>query len=677
MAVVTLNSTMEKIMSTSNVKTPKFENGHHPNSVRHLLPANQWTIHIDETGNQFGDDKIKENQEEKTGKLVALIVRQGVVLPELPKSFHAVDYQNPKHAKYNPEILDTIINEILSKKNQVGILGIQYNDSLSKSSPNWWSGIITLIRLVLRLMPFDTQKTKHGTNIKIFIEQRDYKSHVNLEVFTNDLLTDLKSIDSERFGNLTLDIKFTKKENDKYNGYVDTVAHSWGGGREATQRRKYAKFSGYCFLNVQDNQIERLYAMVDDPKKSLSARDWYDIMVAAANESKYSILHSYVKNIGEKAQKDLKLWQSYLDEIQLRLKDKDYQAKSLVIILSWMDDYKPEKAILPTNLQLQLKSAKLASANHRGQTDIVKMCDVLSLGNGLIEEDAQQVAHAYLRLATAYANAFDFEHVEAILLQPIMSNKLAIGLANYAKTLSSLGQYYAFTNQPDKAIMYFNQAIDAFNKLSDKNSARKDIVQTQTYLMLAHLQSKEPARKQLQVLFGVKSLAESVEIYAKNKNDTFLNLKSNENSYKYKHQVILRMLNQGHYDDLKLFYLSHSDKWAYGTGHPWQSIYFWRGILLTEQQRKEEAQNQFDQILKDVSELEVVDKTLIWIYVVYAVAIGKLGYKTNEQIFEICYPIVKQDLQIEYYDHLDKLKHTTNLQEIRELVLQCLPFNYA
>lgn len=664
--------------SKCSVIPPEFKDGQHPNSVRHLKSANQWTIHIDETGNQFGSDKIRQDEKEMTGKLVALVVRQGVKLTELPKNFHATDYQNKANSKYDPNFLDNIINEILSKKQQIGILGIQYNDSLAKSSPNWWSGVSTLIRLVLRLLPFDTAKTGYGTNIKFFIEQRDYKCHINLDAFADDLLTDLKSIDPVRFGNLTLEMQFTEKDGDKYNGYVDTIAHSWGGGTLAQERRKKAKLSGYCFLNIQDTHaVERLYALVDDPKEKLDARDWYDIMVAAADEPQHSILHDYMNNIGQVVQNDLTNWRSYLNEVQSRLKYKDYKVNQLVNILTWLDENKPKKGILPKMLELQFKSAKLASTNHKGQADFSQLSDILSLGNTLLEEDAQQVAHTFLRLATAYANNFSFEQMKEILSQEIMQNKLAIGLSNYAKNLSSLGQYYCFINQPKKAIEYFTQALKCFEHLSDKEQAKKDIAQTETYLMFAYLQTNEPVGKKLQDLFKTKSWIESVETYAQNVKDKALDLVPTDKNYKFKHQIIVRMLNQGQFDSLKNSYLKHSDKWVNGEGHPWQSINFWRGVLLTEQGKKDQAQKQFDSILGNITNLTEMDKTLLWIYSVYITAIHQLGYKIDVQIVDIIYPLVKKDLEIESYDKLNELKQTKDLQKIRQLVLQCLPFNYA
>lgn len=659
--------------SKCSVISPEFKDGLHPNNIRCLDESNAWTIHIDETGNQFGDDDVEE---ERVGRLVALAVPKGIYLKKsIPENFHAADYQNPEHENYNPEFLDEIINEILNKP--VGVFGIQYNDNLAKSSPNWWSGVHTLIQMVLKMLPL----YQDGYNkIEINIEQRGYvlKKGLDLSAYTEMLKTELQSIDKSRFSNLDLQIQFVDKKSDKYNGFIDTLAHSWGGGVSAQERCNQAKFNDYCFLNVQDiHAIERLYAVIDDPKKQLNAQDWYNIMVAIANEPKHSLLHDYMKNIGKKVQTNLNIWQSYLHEVQSRLRYKDYSSTRLFEILDWLNLYKPTHTKLPKMLELQFQSAKLASSNHKGQADVVNISTILGLGNSLIEEDAQQVAHTYLRLATAYANALAFDQTREILLQDIMQNKLAIGLSNYAKTLSSLGQYYCFINQPEKAIEYFQQAIDNFSKLSDEKQAKKDITQTQTYLALAYLQSNTSDRQHLRALFNVESLTECVETYAQNKDDTALDLKATDTNYKYKHQIIVRMLNQSQFDDLKNNYLKHSEQWVTGQGHPWQSINFWRGVLLAENGKKEQAQKQFDSILANVTNLSEIDKTLLWIYIVYITAIHQLGYSTDVQIVDIVYPLVKKDLEIEPYDKLNELKQTKDLQKIRQLVLQCLPFNYA
>lgn len=658
----------------SNVNQPKMQNGIHPNSVRHLEPCSNWTIHIDETGNQFGNDKLKSNEKVMTGKFVALVVAQNANLPELPKNFHAVDYQIS-----NPKKLDEIINSILNAEGKVGVLGIQYNDSLTKSVSNWWSGIVTLINLVLRLLPIKAPENGGNNSVQIFIEQRDLKSFIHLDAFRDELLTSLKSIDPERFANFGLKLQLTKKDGDKYNGYVDTVAHCWG-GPSAQQRRKDAKFSGHCFLNQQDKQVERLYAVIDDPKKTLHARDWYEMMLAVVDEPEHSIMRGFLSQIAEKCQKNATLWFQYLAEVQARLRYKDYRTTELFETLDWLDKAKPMNCRLSSMLELQFLSAKLASQNHVGRVDLTQTQVMIELGNKLIEEDAQQVAHTYIRVATAYANAFQFEQMKTLLMQDIMQNKLAIGLSNYAKTLSSLGQYYCFTNQSEQAIDYFKQAIASFKKLSNSEQSKKDVLQTETYLMLAYLQSGQPStRKELQKLFDVeKSLRESVETYATNGNDKALGLKADESSYKFKHHVILRMLNHENFADFRDAYLKNKESWVSGNKqHPWQAIYFWRGVLLAEKGDKVKAQEQFNYLVEQIKMNEVEDITLIWIYLVYSIAIEQMGYNIPFDIYQVYYPKVQAQINIEPYDKLAELRNTTNINEIRQLVLQCLPFNYA
>lgn len=667
---------------TCTVKNPKFIDGHHPNSIRHLKPQVNWNIYIDETGNVYSKNDLATKEKPKDGKFVALVVpEEGELLNYelIPEKFHATQKEpSLEHL----QLLDDIINEVLSKK--VGVFGMSYKDSVNKQI-SWFNGICNFVEFILRLLPFQVAT---DNNVHFYIENwgtgdNRYDYQVDTTALSTFIADRLKSVSPTKYSNIKVHIQFVSKGYKTnnchiYNAYVDTLAHSWGGEDAAQQRRKNAKFSGHCFLNIQDTHaIERLYAIIDDPTKQLNARDWYEMMLVIADEPEHSIMRDYLTTIAEKCTKDDKLWLSYLHEVQSRLRYKDYRSKQLVEILNWLDNAKPTKATLPPMLKLQFLSAKLASQNHTGKADTAQIQEIIQLGSTLIDEDAQQVAHAYIRVATAYANAFEFEQMKKVLSQEIMQNKLAIGLSNYAKALSSLGQYYCFTHQPEQAIEHFKQSIECFEKLSDTEQAQKDKFQTETYLMWAYLRSGKPVRKELQNLFKVtKSLAECVETYAKNENDEALDLKVSNKNYVFKHQVILRMLNQGHFNDLKESYLKHQEKWVTGKEHPWQSISFWRGMLLAEKGEKEQAQKQFNHIFNEIKMAEVEDVTLIWIYLVYSVAVRQLGFEFPD-ISEICYPMVKEKLNIEAYDKLAELRETKDINEIRQLVLQCLPFNYA
>lgn len=641
------------------VKTPDLTHGKsHPNSLRHLAPYHSWTICIDETGNQFGDDKLKSTEQESGGKLVALAVPKNVSLPDLSKNFHAVDFHN------QPEKLDTIINEILSKP--VGVVGIHYKDKLNKASPSWLSGIYCLIELTLRLLPLNPQKEEDNTQITIYIEQRGKFTQLDSKIMADELKTQLKSIDQHKYKNLGLTIQFVSKEKQPYNGYVDTIAHSWGGGFYAQERRKKAKFSEHCFINLQDDAIERLYAMIDG-RYVLTPNQWYDTMMVLSDEPEHSILHQEMERLGKICTNKPDIWQSYLHEVHHRLQQKSYQPHKLAQILTWIEDHLPTKTPLSPQLQLQLYSAKLASQNHLGRFDADTIRHIFKLGDILQAEIAPEVANTYIRIATAATNAFDFDNAKTLLNVCLFDNTLAIGRLNHIKHQSSLGQIYAFKGEHDTAQTYFQAALLEIDKLTDNNQRHKEYQQTHSYVLLNLMDNNTPYQHietNLQKHFG-KDWDKTINTYAI------------KNFDKFNHHVLLRALVQ--YPELHTYcqtYLKQHSHWHYGTGHPWQAINFWRGWLLAQNGQKQLAQKHFDKAIDFHDELK--NNTLLWIYLVFSVAIERLGFQSKITNNNALREILQPNLPLAPFNKLDELEKASleNFDDIKQKIALCLPFNF-
>lgn len=652
------------------VESPDLKDGKpHPNSLRHLPPANRWDIYIDETGNFFGDDNIKEDEEKRTGKLVALAIPQGAQLKPLSAGFHAAEI-----TKENPEQLDEVINDIL--ESNVGVLGIQYDDRLfGERHTNWFHGVQTLIKMVLHILPLNPPQNGGNNQIHIHIEQRgDYNSKkYSLKALEDGFKTHLKRIDENKYANLGLKINFITKEG-KYNGHVDTLAHCWGGGVAAQERRKKAKFSGHCFLNTQDVfSIERLYACIGDGSR-LAPSDWYAVMSILDNEPKHSIFHSELPNIAKQLKKEAK-WQAYFDEVDRHLKQKDYQPLALYRTLQWLKENQPKKLSLYANFRL--KSALLASQNHLGRYQEDVSNDLMQLGEELYEEIAPEVANSYLRLATAKTNVYDFKTAQNILENPIFDNVIAIGRLNHIKKLSSLGQAYAFQKNYDKANQQFAQALEEIEKLKNVSQKNKERQQTDIYAILNLIDANtefETIRQRLLKHFGTQDLQKAISKFIPQ------NQEDHNNTDNFNHHLLLRAFVAYPKECQALIdvYLKNEANWQTKTEHhPWQAINFWRGWLFLIHGNKQKALEYFKYAINESQELS--DFTLLWIALVFMTVIKTLYPKEYPINCDELKTYLKDELHLTLapYDKLAEISQAGNdLTKIKTLIDVCLPFNF-
>lgn len=186
----------------STLEPPAFDNDHHPNSLRHLLPSQQWQVFVDETGTDFSSSEAHFDANScGLGRVVALAIPQRIQLDPLPEGFHA------KSATYSQ--VDKAVQRLLDKR--VGIFGFTVRDPLAYGG-YWMTHILRLIRWVLYLMPIDPQD---NTSVKFFIEQYSgFKPGYDLSPLSQTLEDELKAIDPERFGKLSLSLKIIGKRSE-------------------------------------------------------------------------------------------------------------------------------------------------------------------------------------------------------------------------------------------------------------------------------------------------------------------------------------------------------------------------------------------------------------------------------------------------------------------------------
>lgn len=622
----------------------------HPNSLRHLTPHHHWQILIDETGSEFNNSKHLSISDKTLGRMVALAIPVGKVsLPALKKDFHAINESNT--------ILDTTIQNLLS--NPVGIVGITVNDDLLGKSSRWFSGIYMLMRLVLRLLPIPSEKC----TIEFFIEQRGgFDEKVSLLPIQQLLESDLQGLDNERFKHVSLLLQFANKNHHPANGYVDALAHMWAQGSPSSKKRlKSSALKGHCLLEPQHDVIERSYVALDQ-KLNLNAKDWYLLVSAISHEPSSSLLHSVLQQLGTHTQQQTQVWNSYLDYVNQLLKDKNYRLLEIKSALDWLALYRPQTLTLPPMLTLHWYMARLACANHLGQNDLDLFEKSLSLGSQLLEENAPEVCHLHLRIAVAATNLFEFDAAQHILDFWKDQPARVMGLSNYGKYLSSLGQIAAFKGNLNQAITYFEQALAAFDKLSDAKEKHKQQQQTQIYRLIALMDmpqhSDNDIKMQLEQFFGT-SLDQAAHT-----------LSRSDDSTRFEQHLLVRAMIQRP-ALLQTSYVNSAEYWQSENTHPWSLICAYRAIILHQQEQPNKA---ILWMQKAISLCQNSDgATLQWMGEVLTAFAQKhkLAVSSSVNLSQL-----KSNLPHAPWTALQLLQQANTQSESYEALARCLPFNF-
>ncbi|HNC02714.1 MAG TPA: hypothetical protein PLY05_05095 [Agitococcus sp.] len=620
---------------------------HHPNSLRHLTPHHHWHILIDETGSEF--DNSKQNISDKTlGRMVALAIPYDKVsLPTLKKNFHATSESDA--------LLDKTIKTLLD--NPVGIVGITVNDDLLGKSSRWFSGIYMLMRLVLRLLPIQGGQGK----VEFFIEQRGgFDAQMSLLPIQQLLETELHALDKERFQHISLILQFSDKNHHPANGYVDAVAHMWAAGSANSKTRlKHSALKGHCLLEPHHDVIDRTYAAIDQ-KLDLSAKDWYQLVSSISHEPSSSLLHSVLQQLGRQTQQQADIWHRYLDYISQLLKDKNYRLLPLKSALDWLASYAPKTLSLPPMLTLHWYMARLACANHLGKSDISLIEKSLVLGSQLLEENAPDVCHLHLRIAVAATNLFEFNAAQQVLDFWKDQAPRVMGLANYGKYLSSLGQIAAFKGNLSQAITYFDQALETFAQLSDKKDKAKQQQQTQIYRLIAFMDMPEHSDSQVK--------AQLEQFFMNTLDKVAQRLSMGDDNSRFEHHVLLRAMitRPALFEES---YLNNASEWQLGDAHPWPLICAYRAWLL-------HAKNPNQAVLwmqRAISMCQNEGTTLKWMAEVLTVMAQKQGI---DAAHSIDLSDLKNELVHAPWLALQALQQANTPQTIHKAFVDCLPFNF-
>lgn len=596
-------------MQRTKVRTTLLD-GRHPNCLRALQPAVSWTIYVDETGAEFDGTVEAPTNSNRMGRVVALAVPDGVELPNC-SGFHAVERTFAE--------VDGVLQRVLDAP--VGILGFSVSDDTARH--RYWIGhVLHLVRWTLLQLPVPTDG--RNSQVRILIEQRDaYGPQTDLKALARALESELAAIDLQRFDGLALDMGFMDKSH-PMNGYVDTVAFTWGSSDWSNKDRlRRSQLLGHCFIKATERSLHHLFLALAHGGP-LAPADWYALCAAADDDQEGSFLRRELDRLGNTLTRFPRQWELYLAEVQTRLMGKQYSLAELGSAIAWLQQYADQSQIIPGTLRLQLDSSNLALANHRGQVqaDLVLRC--LEWIGKLEDEASQLAAETLLRMASTMTNNFEFSALEDAVEEWLSKPVAVPGLLNYGKLQSTRGQMHAFSGEPSAAVPCFTAATESFARLSDPRQVTSETHQTGIYEMIARMDAIpfDAAGGEVEtVLDAIRQLLGNREPDAISRS-----LSTSDQAKRFQHHLWLRAMTRfpQQMAGARAAYLDNRDKWKDGSDHPWPLIFAYRAWLLKDAGEMTEARSRMEAAVAACLD-DDHGVTLEWMALVFGILAQAIG----------------------------------------------------
>lgn len=533
----------------------------HPQDIRGLQPAAQWTLLIDETGSVFdGSAEALKSGDRTLGRLVGLLLPERHGLKPLPPRWHAVEQGIAEIDRVIQAVLDT----------PAGVLGVTVQQLPAAAMERWTFGVLRLIDLVLRLLPLDGP-----TTLTVQIEQRaEFKGGMEWPAIAYDALLRLAQAYPERAARIQCQIRVIGKEGSPFNGYVDALAFIWSAAAAYSREcLKRTGFEGTCYLPGDAAAISRAWEWLDRGI-TLEGGDWATLLAQPEATQPASLAGTILERLGQASQADATLWQRYLTHTLSHLESKAIDLSVLGRQVEWLERWSPSGQTLPPPARLLWLTAKLARANHLGHTEQPWLAELQTLGDQLLEENAHLVCRAELNLAVNATNRYDFALAGHVLDRWRTLPKAVPGSRYWAQVQSSFGQHAAFQGDPATAVALFDQALAVFGQLSNPEEGQREASQTRTYRTIALMD--DPAIPDAAVYEALTTalgpLPEMVTRLAVSEDDRD----------KYAHHLLLRTLICRPDAALRTAYLAQREQWRVDEGHPWPLIQLYRGCLLRD-----------------------------------------------------------------------------------------------
>ncbi len=529
--------------------------GLHPNDIRALAPSPAWTLLLDETGADFGGERLQSGRK---GRFVGLLVRNANSgLPDLQSGWHAVDCRDVQQ-------MDAVIQAVLDAP--CGILGLKVEALPETVGERWLDGMRALLDWTLRLLPLDGP-----TQLDVAIEARPpFKPGTVPDTVCRDAIAMLARSWPERAKFIDLRAKFINKDQHPQNGYVDALAFIWGSsGQHSKDCLRRSGLLNTCFLDFNASHLAACWDHWDRPGGVDPVR-WAALVTTPAASDSCSLVSALLGAVAAECRADIQRWTGYLEETRRHLYSGAVDIAAVGAMTEWLDSAKPPESTVPPLVQLVWLTAKLARVNHLGRLEQEWMEKFQELSLALRVEAAPLCCHADLHLAVNATNRFDFA-LAAELLKLWEGVLPAVpGLRYWGQLHSSIGQHHAFLGNFAAARESFATALGAFEQLSDPAEKSRNIVQTACYDAIVAMDDPSlPAEEVRALVTGLTGyLPEFVASRAASSKD------------KYVHHILLRWLVTRGDEATARAYVGAREQWQASEGHPWPLILLYRGILL-------------------------------------------------------------------------------------------------
>lgn len=597
-------SNKQIIKEKTEANVPSYDlNTPHPLYIGNLTPGKHWKIFIDETGEIFTRNALDQNiSDRRRGKIVALFVPENSPLP--PLKFH---HANAESSERNQDILLNIFSHGLG---ECAVLGVTLDGMASAELDYYYTGLERLMDISLRLL------TPHedGSLLEFFVENRGDIEKVNE---TQAMLQRTADACLYRFAKscpATVD-KFTLKmhciaktvTNDAtfiaHNGYVDTIACAWNGGRK--ELRQVLSKGGLINRCLLEGDIQEMPVIMDQITRGefISVQQWNSLLNSPDTAVVDSPVNVLLNRLGTMIRCNLENWQLFVNEVLSHLDSKAIDMRILSRQIKFLAANQPATQELPIRLKTIWLTAMLAEKNHRGIVSAKDLNELANIIDTMYLEDAPLCCWSTLHMAVEETNAFRFANAKQIILDfaarfglfdenttfekifpdgtniaPEWISKAAVpGIRYYGQLFSSLGQHESFMGNFSKADDHFRKAISCYKLLND--GGLNDIDQTMSYFVINRMDYEKSPEKMLPLM--EEYLRGDLSAVAKK----FAS--STEAADKYRHAIMLRyFMELGKEHPAIKVYLERENKWNTQEGHPWEIIEFYRALLLEDNAAK-------------------------------------------------------------------------------------------
>lgn len=459
-----------------------------------------------------------------------------------------------------PEQLDTAVQMVLNSP--IGVLGLT---GLSDEAVV----LLTLLRWVARLLP------AQGPGIARLYLVRGLESGAvtNLVISPDGLAT--------RVGPLAVTGPFEVRPDAEVAAAFTAIARAWADVSPSGLARIAASgLACDCLSDADAGRLARVADALDRGEPPLPS-DWAGV-VTEAGTGGAGVVAVLACRVGELCRANLDVWERYRAEAYRYLDGKAVRLDAIARKAAWLRDYAPADASdLSLRLRLAWLTTQLAIGNLTGETESEDVSELCRLCDILFDEDAPLVCQAELRLAVRETNRFAFDRASEMLARWAEYPPACPGLQLWGRVQSSLGQHAAFRGEYARAAVYFEDALAAFDRLSDPDAAAADRTQTATYRALAAIDDPNtPAEAARAAVEQVVDLSRA---------GMWEMASTATPSEQYRHHLLLRYLVYRGTPEEQRAYLAARRGWRSRPGHPWQLILAYRAILVDQEGDRAEA----------------------------------------------------------------------------------------